>query len=192
MDVQEILAQIDHAVTEIDLVLHQWQEDLDMMSFISSNAQFAMWTDEVPPRVVTSRNISLLPLQGIKDVRVMHFTEDGWTKVGTARINEDGNFVTKIDRDIPGLTDVNMNFSIDALGSLKPVILPGWPKSEPLKIRGLEEAIEKAEASNQRRLAMFEKDKPTWDIDNNIPADDPRSPWHEGTIENHPFFKKEN
>lgn len=129
MNAQETLAQIDHIMTEVDLELYEWQTATDMMSFIGSNAQFAMWTDEVPPRIVTSKNISLLPLQGIKDVRVMHFTKDGWTKVGTAKINEDGNFIAKIDRDIPGLTDINTDFSIDGVGNMKPVLLPAFPKA---------------------------------------------------------------
>jgi hypothetical protein len=165
VNVQETLAQIDHIMTEVDLELYEWQTAMDMMSFIGSNAQFAMWTDEIPPRVVTSKNIGLLPLQGIHDVRVMHFTKDGWTKVGSARINEDGNFVAKIDRDIPGLTDIKSDFSLDGLGNLKPVLLPAFPKNPPFE--GLNKPLTPV------RLQGLD--------------------WEFGEFENHPFFNnKEN
>lgn len=88
MNVQETLAQIEHILTEVDLVLYEWTEAVDMMSFISSNAQIEMWTNEIPPRVVTIRNIDLLKLQGVRDVRIMHFTPHGWTKIGTTRLDE--------------------------------------------------------------------------------------------------------
>lgn len=142
MNEQEILTQIDHIITEVDLELHQWQEDLDMMSFIGINAEMAMWTDEVPPRIVTARNITLLPLQGITDVKVMHFTKDGWTKVGTAKISETGNFIAKLDHDIPGITDVNYDFSLDNVGNMKPVLLPAFPRNPPFE--GFNKSITKA------------------------------------------------
>lgn len=168
MNAQEILTQIDHIITEIDLELHEWQEAMDMMSFIGSNAQFAMWTDEKPHRVVTSRNITLLPLQGITDVRVMHFTKDGWEKVGTAKINRDGNFVAQIDRDIPGFTDINTDFSIDGVGNMKPVVLPGNPPFESFN-KPLTRDVYDFDKKNRYSLKQF-------------------------GVENHPFFntKEEN
>lgn len=177
MDAQEILTQIDHIITEVDLELHEWQEAMDMMSFIGTNAQMAMWTDEVPPRIVTARNITLLPLKGITEVKVMHFTKDGWTKVGMAKISETGNFIAKLDHDIPGITDVNYDFSLDNVGNMKPVLLPANPPFE-----GMNKPVSKID----------------WDISNNVPLKDSPT-WWDGTdrvknlnLEDHPFFKKEN
>jgi hypothetical protein len=165
MNVQETLTQIDHIMTEVDLVLYEWTEAVDMMSFIGVDTTFAMWTDEIPPRIVTSRNISLLPLQGIHDVRVMHLTANGWTKVGTARINEDGNFVARIDLEIPGLTDMKTNFSIDEVGKFRP--LPSQQAFEP-----------------KLPLAHFSIDN-----DGKLKQNRPLNPPFE-SFENHPFFKE--
>lgn len=172
MNAQETLAQIDHIMTEVDLVVYEWQEAVDMMSFIGSNAQFAMWTDEIPPRVVTAKNIGLLPLQGIHEVRVMHFTEDGWAKVGTAKIGVDGNFIATIDREVPGLTDIKTDFSVSDEGALFSLPAkkgvdwdidnniplkdnPAWNPpfeglNKPLTIRGLEKIIDEIDDKIER------------------------------------------
>lgn len=48
MDQQQILANIDHAMTEIDLALWNWQTDLDMMSFIGQ---------DIPVRILTPTDV---------------------------------------------------------------------------------------------------------------------------------------
>jgi len=207
MNVQETLAQIDHIMTEVDLELYEWQTATDMMSFLGTNATFAMWTNEVPPRVVTSKNITLLPFQGIEEVRVMHFTEEGWSKVGTARIDGYGNFEARLDHDIPGLTDTGLACSIDESGKMFP--LPAFPKhppfeglNKPLTIRDLHEAIAKLEAEQPRIAGEYGIKGMRWGqhpqkkIDLGLyktHSEEVVDKLRENELENHPFFNnKEN
>jgi hypothetical protein len=100
VNIQEILAQIDRAVTEIDLVLHQWQEDLDMMSFIGSNATFELWTNDIPPRLVTK---DVLGQAAGKELRVMNYLDGEPRQVGTAVIDENGTIKATLTEDVPQL-----------------------------------------------------------------------------------------
>ena len=149
----DIYLELEHAITEIDLELHQWQEDLDMMSFIGYNASVELWTNDDPPRVITK---DVLAQAAGKELRVMHHIDGEWTKVGTAKIDENGLLTAEIEKDVPELRK----------GTLSGVSIakPAWVD---------------------------------WDIDNNIPVSDPRSPHNPlrinhhvvEAIENHPFFK---
>lgn len=100
MNAQEILAQIDHAITEIDLLLHEWQEGLDMMSFLGVNATFELWTNDIPPRLVTK---DVLAQAAGKELRVMHHVDGAWTKVGTATVDVNGLLTARIEKDVPEL-----------------------------------------------------------------------------------------
>lgn len=200
MNVQEILAQIDHAITEIDLVLHQWQEDLDMMSFIAYDVQFELWTNDDPPRVITR---DVLSQAAGKELRVMHHVNGAWTQVGSAKIDGDGNLSATIDKDIPELRPTNVHVSLGFKGeafwnplpserALGPIahftmredgsVFDNVRKQEfmpprlgkPLTIRGLEEAIAKYEKRNDFRYV----DQNLWPEDDEL-------------LNDHPFFKTE-
>lgn len=124
---RETLNQINRAITEIDLVLHQWQEDLDMMSFIGVNATFELWTTDIPPRLVTK---DVLSQAAGKELRVMHRVDGAWTKVGTAKVDKNGLLTAQIERDVPELLVGLLNaFSIDEWGAWKP--LPSQRALEP-------------------------------------------------------------
>lgn len=171
MNAQEILAQIDHAITEIDLVLHQWQEDLDMMSFIGSNAQFEMWTNDDPPQIIAK---DALDKSVGKEVRVMHHVNGEWTQIGTATIEAGGKIRATITEDVPELrAGMTNGVSIDQDGEMKPLpAIPMHPPFEglnkPLTIRGLHEAIARAEARADNRFRLLKSGS---------------------DLENHPFFK---
>jgi hypothetical protein len=118
---------MEQAITEIDLLLHEWQEAMDMMSFIGVNASFELWTDDNPPRIVTKEALS--QMVG-KELRVMHHVDGAWTKVGVGKVDKDGILTAEIHEDIPELRDGLMNrFSISPRGEWKP--LPSQRAFEP-------------------------------------------------------------
>lgn len=184
MNVQEILAQIDRAITEVDLVLHQWQEDLDMMSFIYVDASIELWTNDDPPRVVTP---AVLAQAAGKELRVMNYLDGKPVQVGTAVVDENGMIQATLTEDIPQLRPRNefysvassvAHFEMDKDGNVKqylPKINPPFEGlNKPLTIRGLKEAIEKAEKPRLRSWGGLSFDE------------------LEDHLKKNPFFDKEN
>jgi hypothetical protein len=81
MDQQQILADIEHVMTEIDLVLWTWQTDLDMMSFIGQ--EVPMRTYEPPADWVAEQ----VDLQ-VKRVPLVRYTDGNRVVIGVAEVNE--------------------------------------------------------------------------------------------------------
>lgn len=46
MNAQELLEQCDHALTEVDIELMEWQEAVDFMSFIGQSVPMKLWVDD--------------------------------------------------------------------------------------------------------------------------------------------------
>lgn len=59
---QRIMNEIDHAMTEIDLTLWNWQTDLDMMSFIGQEISMKLYKaeDYDPVEIMTVRRVPLV------------------------------------------------------------------------------------------------------------------------------------
>lgn len=174
MNAQETLAQIDHIMTEVDLVVYEWQEAVDMMSFIGYNASFELWTNDDPPRLVTR---DVLAQAAGKELRVMHRIEGKWTPIGSAVVDKNGQVQVSITKDVPELTAGVMDaFSIDRHGGVHPL-----PREH-----GALAHFEIDEKGNVKKGV-------DWDIDNNIPLkDNPYwNPPFEG-FENHPFFRTQS
>jgi len=206
VNVQEILAQIDHAITEIDLVLHQWQEDLDMMSFIAYDASFELWTSDIPPRLVTS---DVLSQAAGKELRVMHFLDGRRLQIGTATINQDGTMIARIDKDVPELR-TKTHFSLGHRGEFLPI------GKEDLSLEHIKAAVNYHMQANPNPipyiprkpygqhgpLAHFEihLDGSVWDNRNHTQVVPPRERFRgyktnmvvvDEALENHPFFKNQ-
>jgi hypothetical protein len=71
-----------------------------MMSFIAYDVSFELWTNDDPPRLVTS---DVLSQAAGKELRVMNYLDGAAVQVGTATIDEHGQIVAKITEDIPQL-----------------------------------------------------------------------------------------
>jgi hypothetical protein len=168
MNAQEILAQIDHAMTEVDLVLWQWQTDLDMMSFIGQEIPLKLWTNDDPPVVVTLANMENTLK---KPVRVMHHVNGEWTQVGTAEVTSDGRILANIDTDaVPELKPPKMSFSIaEPLAHFEVGSDGKWKQNFP--IDDFDPAF--LYSKPQMKYPPFENEAAA------------------KLIENHPFFKKE-
>lgn len=196
MNAQEILTQIDHAFTEIDLVLHEWTEAVDMMSFIGQDVPLKLWTNDTPPVVLELTDFPNLLACQDQDVRVMHFRDGEWTRVGSARVNrmsgrliatiEDGE-VADMLRGPSGANPYSFaekplaHFSLDEVGDWKQL----FPLNPPF------------EGANKPLTEFSIYSDKDWDIDNNVPLKDSPTWWNgipEETLENHPFFntKEEN
>lgn len=211
MNVQETLAQIDHIITEVDLELHDWQEALDMMSFIGLNASIELWTDDVPPQIITKD--TLKNAVG-KEVRVMHNIDGAWTKVGTAKVGANGEIFASVDRDIPGITDgFHNHFSLGNDGGLRPfgalahfemasdgsvkqnipLNPPFEGQNKPLTIRGLEEAIAKIENKKFTTNMHVKEDELTDGVHPKMTIDGQEVETGKYIdLANHPFFKEES
>lgn len=171
MNAQETLAQIDHIMTEVDLEIYQWQDDLDMMSFIGIEVIVPMmlWTNDDPPLVVTLSNMEDTLINDRRGVRVMHHKDGEWGQIGTAEVDVyTGIIHMDITEDVPMLRDGVIGAAGFALTNHGPL-----------------------RARPQMRAQTDQDDTIEWDIDNNIPLkDNPNwNPPFEG-FENHPFFKE--
>lgn len=60
MDTKQVLADIDHAMTEIDLALYEWQTATDMMSFIGQD--IPMYVYETAPAQMERLTVKRVPL----------------------------------------------------------------------------------------------------------------------------------
>ncbi len=175
MNVQETLAQIDHAITEIDLALHEWQEGLDMMSFIYVDVSFELWTNDDPPRLVTA---AVLAQTAGKELRVMHIIEGKPTQVGTAVVNSNGILEASITKEVPGLTDAGpMSFSVDREDIWKPLPSERALLNPPFEGFGIQWIKEKTNDAIMAHRDHFREEH--------------RKHLERIDIENHPFFKKE-
>lgn len=165
MNVQETLTQIDHIMTEVDLVLWQWQTDLDMMSFLGVNATFELWTTDIPPRLVTK---DVLAQAAGKELRVMKYHYGNRVQIGTAVIDGNGALA---------------HFTMDKDGNVKQNV----PKVNP-PFEGANKPVTGIRLNDfhvedgwvERKIYM----KHTFDPDDMVDTVD--------FIEEHPFFKKEN
>lgn len=173
-EVAKVLMMCEHAVTEIDLILHDWQEATDMMSFIGSNASFALWTNDIPPRLVTK---DVLAQAAGKELRVMHHIDGEWTKIGTAQVDGDGKITATIEKDIPELRVGMFNrFSVGHRGEWKPL-----PSERAFESEGplAHFVVDKDGSWKQNAIlpgfpvenvpADVPKIRNDWDIDNNVP-----------------------
>jgi hypothetical protein len=197
MDAQETLTQIDHIMTEVDLELYEWQEAVDMMSFIGYNASFELWTNDDPPVKITGAiTTEALVAAAGKELRVMNYLNGEPTQVGTAVIGSDGTIVAKLTEDVPELQGPVAHFSMSKEGVVhqwQPVNPPFEGLNKPLTIRGLDKIIAEAEAKIEKPrfiTNMSVADGIDWDLDNNIPLKD-NPAWNVGEFEKHPFFDKE-
>ena len=111
-----LLKAAERLLTEMDINLHEWQEIMDMMSFLAVDASFALWTNDIPPRLVTP---SILAEAAGKELRVISYLGETPTQVGTAVVGKDGHITATITEDVPELRDGMMNaFSISRDGRL--------------------------------------------------------------------------
>jgi len=177
-NVQEILAQIDHIMTEVDLELYEWQTAADMMSFIGQEIPLQLWTNDDPPIVVTLTNMENTLMSSRKPVRVMHFKDGEWGQVGTAELDVMTGVVhMSIDEDVPELRDGVLGaMSLGHQGEWKPLpsrrAIPNPPfegLNKPLTIAGLDKIIKDVEEKERRRQNL----------------------WPDRELDNHPFFNKE-
>lgn len=63
MDQLKILAEIDHALTEVDLILWTWQTDLDMMSFIGQDIPIRVYEAEPKDVDMTFKRVPTLNIK---------------------------------------------------------------------------------------------------------------------------------
>lgn len=198
MDVQAALEWCDQIITEVDIDLMEWNQALDRVSLAGIYVPIELWTNDDPPRQVTS---SVLSQAAGKELRVMHHVNGEWTKIGTAKVDGDGRITAEITANVPELKpyygsvsirEPLAHFEIGPDGKWKQNYpLAGFdPMSlcKPLTIRGLEEAIAKEEDRLQRRnrwLDAISSEKPlTKFVRTQSSADT------EPDIENHPFFNQ--
>lgn len=167
MNEWETLAEIDHAMMQVDIDMMEWQGNLDMAALAGVGEPFELWTDDDPPVKVTAVNAEET-LIGKKPVRVMHFVNGMRTQVGTAEIDpKTGALSATITKAVPGVTERILNeFSIDREGRWN--WLPAYQDLVNAPGSGVVEIAEPDVVTQY--------------------ADD--LPWVE-TIETHPFFDKE-
>lgn len=166
MNAQEILAQVDRIITEVDLVLYEWQEAVDMMSFIGVNATFELWTNDHPPRLVTK---DVLSQAAGKELRVMNYLGGGKpVQIGTAVIDENGMIQATITEDVPELRPVR-HFSVSTRGKMIPHYKPE-PVVQALSHYTMHKDGSVTDNFTGRKI---------------VQAYDP-------DVENHPFFKEGN
>lgn len=177
MNAQETLAQIDHIMTEVDLVVYEWQEAVDMMSFIGYNASFELWTNDDPPVKITNAiTTEALVAAAGKELRVMNYLNGEPTQVGTAVISPDGTIVAKLTEDVPELQGPVAHFSMSREGVVqqwRSIYPPFEGLNKPLTVRGLEEIVSKADAQVQRKNRFITNKSVT-----------------DTHLEHHPFFDK--
>lgn len=78
MDAMKVLAEIDHAMTEIDLALYDWQTAADMMSFIGQ---------DIPMRVYEVESAQLERLT-VKRIPLAKYENHERVIIGIADVNE--------------------------------------------------------------------------------------------------------
>lgn len=96
----ELLAAIDHEMMLMDINLMEWQGHLDMAALAGVGQPLELWTDDIPPRVITKETLSKA---AGKPVRVMHMQDGEWGQVGTGKIDAEGNLTAEITEDVPQL-----------------------------------------------------------------------------------------
>jgi hypothetical protein len=111
MNQQEILAEIDHTMTEIDLLLWEWQTAADMMSFFGQDVPLKIYVDERPVEEakVTVEKEPVLHMRfegqwkpvgyeiGVDDeVPLVRYEDGKRIEIGTAKVNIDDGTIKAI------------------------------------------------------------------------------------------------
>lgn len=177
MNPQEILVEIDHMMTEIDLLFYEWQTGLDMMSFAGQDVPLKLWTNDEPPIVVTLSNME----NTLKNpVRVMHYKDGEWGQVGTAVLDPaDGTIKATITESVPELKyGVIGDFSIGHDGE--------WKVEPAERIYPLAHF----KVDRDGRIKQLVKNLDRVHPQNGLGVGVEPPHWAE-VIENHPFFMKE-
>lgn len=92
----DLLAKIDHEMMLMDIDLMEWQGHLDMAKMAAEGLLLELWTDDDPPRKITTETIKQSTGQS---VNIMQRWNGKWNKVGTGVLNPDGMFSADITSD---------------------------------------------------------------------------------------------
>lgn len=125
----DLLAEIDRALTLMDIDLMEWRGHLDMAALAGVGMPVELWTDDDPPRVITRE---VMPEAAGKEVRVMLRKDGKWGQVGTGTIDANGNFAAEITEEVPELSmhalrhfSLRRNLPTEPLSYETLVVMPG-------------------------------------------------------------------
>jgi hypothetical protein len=97
MNEWETLAEIDHAMMQVDIDMMEWQGHLDMAALAGVGQPFQVWTNDDPPVVVTKENFED---QAGKTVRLMTFSGGEWSKIGDGTMTPSGKFQVWVPKTV--------------------------------------------------------------------------------------------